>query len=98
MEIGKVCRDTTTIPHNSSTKRGYMRGGGSIYIYIYIEDRDIDNTLTYTPAKLVRARCYGKLDSGDIGSCFMRMKPDAPAWAIGFRCVGITYSHASTVT
>ena len=27
MEIGKVCRDTTTIPHNSSTKRGYMRGG-----------------------------------------------------------------------
>ena len=37
MEIGKVCRDTTTIPHNSSTKRGYMRGGVAyIYIYIYI--------------------------------------------------------------
>ena len=36
MEIGKVCRDTTTIPHNSSTKRGYMRGGGSIYIYMCV--------------------------------------------------------------
>ena len=37
MEIGKVCRDTTTIPHNSSTKRGYMRGGGVAYIYIYTD-------------------------------------------------------------
>ena len=34
VEIGKVCRDTTTIPHNSSTKREYMRGWVA-YIYIY---------------------------------------------------------------
>ena len=39
MEIGKLCRDTTTIPDNSSTKRGYMRGVAYIYItcvYVHI--------------------------------------------------------------
>ena len=37
MEIGKVCRDTRTIPHNSKTVRGYKGAGCvSVCVYIYI--------------------------------------------------------------
>ena len=34
VEVGKVCGDTTTIPDDSSAKRGDM-GGGCTFIYIY---------------------------------------------------------------
>ena len=45
MEIGKIRRDTTTIPDNSNTKRGYMRGEAYIYMYIHIQNLHIDRVL-----------------------------------------------------